>query len=363
MKIHEILREINELAPFSYQESYDNSGLLVGNPETEVNGALLCLDVTEAVVEEAKEAGLGLIIAHHPVIFSGIKRLTGKTYTERIIIKAIQYKIAILCVHTNLDNVYQGVNAIMAEKLELLNTRILKLLPNTLFQLYTYVPEAYLNTVRDALFAAGAGQIGNYSECGFSTSGIGTFKPNEKANPFSGELLVRKEEQEIKIELVFPAALKSAVVAALKRAHPYEEVAFGIIPLQNSVSEIGAGMMGELKEPMPFQTFLQQVKEAFKTGMIRYTKPPENVQKIALCGGSGSFLLPDALAAGADVFLTADFKYHQFFDAEDKIMIVDIGHYESEQFTPEIFYRLFTKKFPTFALQFTSVSTNPVYYF
>lgn len=363
MKIKDIIREINQLAPFSYQESYDNSGLLVGNPEAEVSGALLCLDITEEVLEEARQAGLDLIIAHHPIIFSGIKRLIGQTYTERIVIKAIQYNIALLCVHTNLDNVAQGVNALMAGKLELRHTRILKPMPNTLFQLYTYVPEDYVGKVRDALFEAGGGHIGNYSECAFSYAGTGSFKPNEEANPFSGEKLVRKEDREIKLEMVFPSALKSALIKALKESHPYEEVAFGIIPLQNTIATLGAGMLGELQHAIPAETFLQQVKETFKVGMIRYTKPVRDVQKVALCGGSGSFLLSDAIAAGADVFLTADFKYHQFFDADGKIMIVDIGHYESEQFTPEIFYRLVTKKFPTFALQFTSVNTNPVYYF
>jgi dinuclear metal center YbgI/SA1388 family protein len=364
LTVKDIQAAIQNFAPFQYQESYDNSGLLVGNPEMEVNAAILCLDITEAVINEAIATKSNLIIAHHPILFSGIKNLNGRTYIERVIIKAIKHDIALLAVHTNLDNIKQGVNKKIAEKLGLQNIQVLKPMSDTLRMLYVYVPSTHIEEVKKSLFVAGAGQIGAYDSCSFTSVGQGSFKPSMDAQPFIGEKNELFEGAEIKLEVTFPKHLSGAVTKALHAAHPYEEIAFGILPLQNVMQDIGAGCMGELSAELSETDFLHRIKKNMKVSVIKHSQLCDRlVRKVAICGGSGSFLLADAIAQGADFFITADYKYHQFFDAENKIVIADIGHYESEQFTPEIFYELLSKKFPTFALQITTVNTNPVYYF
>ncbi|MES2701342.1 MAG: Nif3-like dinuclear metal center hexameric protein [Bacteroidota bacterium] len=365
MLVKDIIRAIEDYAPTVYQESYDNSGLQVGDTDAEVTGVLISLDVTEAIVEEALKRGCSMIVAHHPLIFSGLKRISGRTYVERVVMKAIKNDISIYAAHTNLDNVYNGVNAKIAEKLGLINTRVLTTKRGMLSKLYTYAPQAVADKVRDAMFAAGAGTIGRYKQCSFNTSGTGTYKPDKDANPAIGTAGGEREwVDEVKIEVIVEKHQESAVMQALFAAHPYEEVAYELIPLPNANQELGAGMIGNLPLPMPEGDFLAMLKSVMRAGCIRYTEVGgKSITKVAVCGGSGSFLLPDAIRAGADVFITADFKYHQFFDAEGKIIIADIGHYESEQYTCEIFEDILRKKFPNFAILLSNLSTNPVKYF
>lgn len=365
MQIRDILFEIEQFAPLVYQESYDNCGVQVGDVNQTATGAILSLDVTESVVDEAIEAGCNLIIAHHPVIFSGLKSLTGKNYVERVILKAIKNDIVIYAAHTNLDNVQMGVNKKIADKLRLKRTSVLAPVSGKLYKLYTFVPPANAAALKEALFQVGLGQIGEYSECSFGTAGAGTFKPSGNANPTIGSAGGQREEvEEIKLEILVPQHLKSIAVSTLKKHHPYEEVAYELIAIENENQTIGAGMIGELEQPMPVNDFLKYLKERMKTDCIRHTQPhQEMIQKVAVCGGSGSFLLKQAMAAKADIFITGDYKYHQFFDAENRIMIADIGHYESEQFTIEIFSELLKEKFPNFATLFTKTNTNPVNYY
>lgn len=363
MRLKEITSYIETIAPLSYQENYDNAGLLCGEENMEVTGAVICLDSTEAIIDEAIERKANLIIAHHPIIFSGLKKLNGKNYVERVIIKAIKNNIAIYAAHTNLDNVYNGVNGKICERLGLENCKILSPGKNLLKRLITYTPLENAEQVRLALFNAGAGYIGNYNECSFSSSGIGTFKALEGANPHTGEIGKRFQGEEVKVEVVYPSVIEAGLITALLKAHPYEEVAYDLIPLSNSHPKIGAGMIGELKDEMDEMEFLREMKAKMKTDSIRYTSLREKkVKKVAICGGSGSFLLNEAITHKADVFITADFKYHQFFDADGKIVIADIGHYESEQFTMELFYEILKKKFSTFALHLTKINTNPIKY-
>lgn len=365
MLAKDIINAIEAFAPPVYQESYDNCGIQVGNANDEVTGLLLTLDVTEEVLDEALLRNCNMIVAHHPLIFSGLKRISGRNYVERIVRKAIKNDIVIYAAHTNMDNMLEGVNAKIAEKLGLINTSVLSAKTNTISKLYTYAPTNVAGKLRDALFAAGAGHIHQYRECSFNTLGTGTFRPTEGTNPAIGEAGgAREEVEEIKIEVIVEKHAESKVLRALVENHIYEEVAYELVQLPNNNQHIGSGMVGSLPLPMTEADFLAHLQKQMKTDCIRHTalsnKP---IQKVAICGGSGSFLLKDAIAAGADIFITGDFKYHQFFDAEGKIIIADIGHYESEQFTPEIFETILKKKMPTFAILLSNINTNPVKYY
>lgn len=364
MKLREITSYLEELAPLTWQESYDNAGLIVGHPDQEVNGALISLDCTEEVVDEAIQQGINLIISHHPIVFKGLRRFNGSNYVERVVMKAIKHDIALYAIHTNLDNVAEGVNAKIAQRLNLENYRILSPKKQLLRKLVTYVPVSHSEAVRKAMFEAGAGNIGQYSDCSFNAPGIGTFKAQEGADPYVGELGKVHAEDEMRIEVVLPAFKQGRVTAALFKAHPYEEVAYDIYTLENAYQEVGSGMIGDLPEPMNPIGFLAYLKQHLNVQVIRHTVLPQHrVQKIAVCGGSGSFLLQDAIREGAEVFITADFKYHEFFDAEGKIVIADIGHFESEQFTQELLLEVIQKKFPTFAVRLTEKQTNPINYY
>ncbi|WP_114783435.1 Nif3-like dinuclear metal center hexameric protein [Botryobacter ruber] len=361
--IAEVIKELELLAPPHYQESYDNAGLQTGDSSTQVTGALLTLDCTEAVLDEALAKGCNLVIAHHPVIFKGLKQLTGRNYVERTIIKAIQNNIAIYASHTNLDNMHHGVNAKIAQKLELQHTRILVNKPQTLMQLVTFVPTDSTEKVLQALYEAGAGQLGDYRNCSFQVQGTGTFLPTGKAAPAIGEVGKQEQVTENRIEVIFPAYLQHKVMAALRQAHPYEEVAHYLTSLENQNQEIGIGMIGELAEPLQEEAFLAYLKEKMALQGMRYTSVgAKKIKRVAVCGGSGSFLIKDALRQGADALVTGDVKYHEFFDAEGRLLIADIGHYESEVYTKEIFYEALSKKFPTFAFYLSNVNTNPVRY-
>jgi dinuclear metal center YbgI/SA1388 family protein len=363
MQLKDIIQFLEEKAHPSLQESYDNSGLICGHPSMEITGAIICLDSTEEIIDEAIRNGYNLVIAHHPIVFSGLKKLNGKNYIERTIIKAIKNDIAIYAIHTNLDNIIHGVNAKIAEKIGLINCRILSPMKNKLLKLSTYVPHEHAEKVKESLFNAGAGHIGNYSECSFSTQGEGTFKGGDGSNPVYGEKNIRFKAQETKIEVILESHKQHQVFRALQEAHPYEEVAYEIISLVNNFQDIGAGMIGELPEEIDAQDFLKSLKTKMKTDCIRHTNPSkQSIKKVALCGGAGSFLLEDAKRAGADIFITGDFKYHQFFDADGSLVIADIGHYESEQFTIELLGDWLSEKFPTFALRLTENNTNPINY-
>ena len=363
MIIREIISYLDSVAPPAYQESYDNAGLIIGNPGMIITSALITLDVTEAVIDEAIETGCELIIAHHPILFKGIKKINGNSYVERCVIKAIKNDIAIYAAHTNLDNIMGGVNSKICEKIGLTNLSILSPVKEQLFKIVTFIPEDHLDKVREALFDAGAGEIGNYDKCSFSSNGTGTFRGGDEANPYVGEIGEFHFEKEVRFETIIPKHLKNNVIDALLKSHPYEEVAYDIYPLQNSMSQVGSGMIGELPGAENEIDFLSRLLQIFGCKCIRHTyllgKP---VKKVAVCGGSGSYLLPAAIAAGADIFVTADVKFHDFFDAEERIVIADIGHYESEQFTKELFYEILIKKFPNFALRLSEVKTNPALY-
>ncbi len=363
MLIKDIISALEDAAPPAYQESYDNAGLIIGDMTMPCSGVLICLDCIESIVEEAIEKGCNLIIAHHPILFSGIKKLTGKNYIERTLITAIRHGIALYAAHTNLDNMHHGVNFKIAEILGLQNLKILEPKPETLFKLYTFVPKDHTDSVLNALFNAGAGHIGNYSECSYATEGKGTFKAGMQTHPFVGNIEKRHTEDEYKIEVIFPPHLQQGIVKALLSTHPYEEVAYDIIVLQNHNPYIGAGIIGTLSNPMDEKEFLVWLKDTMQTKCIRHTPYiGKKIDTIALCGGAGNFLLQKAIHIGAQVFISGDFKYHQFFDADGKILIADIGHYESEQFTMQLFYDILYKKFPTFALHLTKHNTNPVNY-
>ncbi len=363
MKIAEIIQTLEDFAPISYQESYDNAGLIIGDKMTDCTGVLICLDSVEEVIQEAIDKKCNLVVAHHPIIFSGLKKINGKNYIERTIIKAIKHDIAIYACHTNLDNVKLGVNQMIAEKLKLSATRILDVKKTILKKLYTYVPVDAKDNLLNALFMSGAGNIGHYSECSFSVNGIGTFKGDELSNPKIGEKGIRSNEPEVKIEVLFPAYLENKIIQSLKQNHPYEEVAYEIITLDNDYQNVGSGLIGELENSMDEKEFLLYLKNTMQTACIRYTKLlNQPIKKVAVCGGAGSFLLNRAISQQADVFITGDFKYHQFFDADNQIVICDIGHYESEQYTSQLFNKIITEKFPNFAVQISTINTNPINY-
>ena len=364
MKLSLLIKHLEEFAPSNYQEDYDNSGLLVGSPDQEVYSALVALDCIEKVVDEAILHGCDLIITHHPIVFKGLKRITGKNYVERVILKAISNNIALYAIHTNLDHVKHGVNGVIAGRLGLKNARILSPKKGLLKKLVTFCPSESAADLRKALFEAGAGHIGNYSECSFSTEGVGTFKAGQDADPYVGEIGLQHEEPEERIETVFLAQNERKILLALFQEHPYEEVAYDIYPLENNLDTVGAGMVGWLTEEMEGRAFLALVKEKMDAVVIRHTDVlPKRIRKVAVCGGSGSFLLKEAIAAGADALVTADFKYHEFFDADGKIMITDIGHFESEQFTSDLLIDIIQEKFPNFAIRLTEHNTNPINYF
>lgn len=364
MKIKDIINVLENRAHPSLQEGYDNAGLITGNLQDECTGALCSLDATEAVVEEAISRKCNLIVAHHPIVFKGLKKITGKTYVERTIIKAIKNDIAIYAIHTNLDNILQGVSGYMADKLELTDREPLLTKTGYLKKIYTFVPEAHAEKVRQALFEAGAGHIGNYSECSFNAEGTGTFKGEQGTNPFVGMPGERHAENEIKLEVIFPAWLQQRVTDALLKAHPYEEPAYDILLLENSHQGLGSGLTGLLPKPHDAGFFLERLKKLFNLQVIRHTAPVNrSIRRVSLCGGAGSFLIPSALQAKSDIYITADIKYHEFFDADGQMVLADIGHYESEQFTIDLLHDILQEKFPTFAVLKTAVNTNPVLYY
>jgi len=363
MKIKEITQFLEGIAPLNYQENYDNSGLIVGGEDMQVTSVLICLDSVEEVIEEAIENGCNLIIAHHPIIFSGLKKINGKNHIERTIIKAIKNDIAIYAIHTNLDNIKGGVSSKIADLLDLKNQQILSPKRDLLRKLEVYVPKENAEEVQNALFSSGAGSVGDYKNCSFQSVGVGTFLPSENASPQVGEKGKQERVEEVKIEVIFPKNMEKRLISEMKKAHPYEEVAHQIYILDNVFQEVGSGIVGELETEIDSKMFLETLKKTMKTVCIRHTKLVKNIiKKVAVCGGSGSFLLNNAKGVGADIFITADFKYHEFFNAENDIIIADIGHYESEQFTKELIYDLLINNFSKFAVLLSKINTNPINY-
>lgn len=363
VKIKDVTNYLESIAPLSFQESYDNAGLLTGNSQDEVNGILVTLDCTEAVVNEAIQQGCNLIVAHHPIIFKGLKKITGSNYVSRTVIKAIKNDVAIYAIHTNLDNVHHGVNQKICEKIGLKNPKILSPKTDSLSKLVTFIPKEDTENVLAALHGTGAGQVGNYKNCSFQSDGTGSFKPDALAQPHIGQAGRQEYVNETRVELIFPSFLSQRIIEALRKNHPYEEVAFYVNTLSNENQEVGSGMIGEVDNHVEPLEFLKGLKISMDLKLIRYTsllnKP---VKRVAVCGGSGSFLLPEAIRAGADLFITSDFKYHEFFDADGRITVADIGHYESEVFTKELLQDVLMKKFSTFAIIFSRTVTNPISY-
>jgi dinuclear metal center YbgI/SA1388 family protein len=363
-KIKEVVQYLNQIAPTSLQEDYDNAGLITGQMDIDITGIVIALDCTEEVVLEAITLGCNMVVAHHPIVFRGLKRFNGSNYIEKTIITAIKNDIAIFAIHTNLDNVYSGVNQMFAQKIGLKNLKILAPKPETLNKITFFVPKPHLEVVCNAMHSAGSGNIGNYSHCSFRVEGQGTFTPQVGAQPFTGTLGKKSYEEEVRVEMIMPSHVSNAVIAAMKAAHPYEEVAYYINSLLNDNQEIGAGMWGELENPMETGAFFDMIKHKMGLKIIKHTAIVKNpVRKVALCGGSGSFLIKNALAVGADVYISADFKYHEFFDANGKIIIVDIGHYESEKYTIDLLFSLISNNFSNFALHPTKVDTNPINFY
>ncbi len=364
MKIQEILSVLEAYAHPSMQESYDNAGLITGHTGQDCTGVLCTLDCTEEVIEEAIQKSCNLVVAHHPIVFKGLKQLNGKNYVERAVIRAIKNDIAIYAIHTNLDNAWNGVNHKIAQKLGVKPLQVLQPMGRQLLKLYTYVPHNEVENVKNALFAAGAGTIGNYRECSFSVKGEGTFTAGDDAEPYVGKTGVRHTEPETRLEVLLPVHQKNAVLKALQEAHPYEEVAYELVQLENMHPYAGAGLLTELSEDVDPEEFLKMVKTNMQVPCIKHTaRPHKKIKRVAVCGGAGSFLINNALRAKADVYITSDLKYHEFFDAEDRLWLLDIGHYESEQYTTELLFEILHKKFPTFAVLKASIQTNPVQYY
>ncbi|RYJ51808.1 Nif3-like dinuclear metal center hexameric protein [Flavobacterium petrolei] len=363
MKIKEIISVLEEMAPLAYAEDFDNVGLLVGNQDEEATGILVCHDALENIIDEAIAKNCNLVVCFHPILFSGLKKITGKNYVERAVIKAIKNDIAIYAVHTALDNHQEGVNKIFSDALGLINTKILIPKQNFIRKLVTFTIPENAEEVRNALFDAGAGTIGNYENCSFNSKGIGTYMGNEHSNPQIGERFEFVQGDEIKVEVTFEKHLENKILKALFKSHAYEEVAYEIYELQNQHQNIGLGMIGELKNPMNEKEFLLFAKEKMQCGGIRHSNfIGKEIKKVAVLGGAGSFAIKNAIQAGADAYLTADLKYHQFYEAENKLLLADIGHFESERYTKNYIVEYLRKKILNFAVILSEENSNPVKY-
>ena len=365
MKLFKISNYLDARVPLSFQEEYDNCGLLIGNKNHDISSILVSLDCTEEVLDEAIEKNHNLIISHHPLIFGGVKKIIGSNYVEKIIEKAIKNDISIYAMHTNLDNIFGGVSFQIANKIGLEQVKILKPKATMLTKMTTYCPVSHTDLVKNALFDSGAGRVGKfYDRCSFVSSGVGSFRPLEGASPFSGNVGKDSLSKEDKIEVVFYSHLKSKILSALREAHPYQEVAYVLDDIKNE-SETGSGVIGVLKNKTDLNDFLAFIKKTMNTNVIKYNHiiSKKSIRKIAICGGSGRFLLEDAIKQEADVFITSDFKYHDFFDANNQIIVFDIGHYESEYLTQKLIFNIIKEKFSKLAVHLTSVCTNPILYY
>ena len=364
MIIKDITDCLEEFAPLSFQESYDNAGLLIGDYNWNVEKVLFALDITEAVLDEALKKKCSLVVSHHPLIFHGLKKLSGNELVQRLVVKAVKNDIAVYAMHTNLDKSVHGLNKLICEKLGLINCSLLSPARGMLSKLVTFCPLQYAEKVRQALFNSGAGRIGKYDCCSYNVRGQGSFRASDNTKPFVGDKNIIHFEDEVRIEVIFPSFLGQKLITALKENHPYEEVAFDLYPLSNSYSDAGSGMTGELEQELKTTDFFSKVKSLMEIPVLRHSDGSDrSIKKIAVCTGSGSFLIPDAINAGADVFLTSDLKYHDYFDAYDRLILADIGHYESERFVKDLMVDILIRKFPNFAFLISEINTNPIKYF
>ena len=363
MKVKEVTSYLESIAPLDLQEDYDNSGLIIGDPDLELTSAIVCLDVIEEVIDEAIDNKSNLVISHHPIIFSGVKRITGKNSIERTIIKAIKHNIAIYAIHTNLDVVKSGVNSRIADILELNHQKILSPRKRLLKKLEVYCPNDSVEYVRNTLFKAGAGKIGLYENCSFLSEGEGTFLALDGSSPSIGIRGKENRVRETKIEVTFPHYLQGEIILAMKNAHPYEEVAYHLYDIDNVSQDVGLGMFGDLSQPVEAHEFLERIKQRMKCECIKHTDiVGRKIKRVSVCGGSGSSLIHEAILVNSDIFITSDIKYHDFFTDNDSIIIADIGHYESEQFTKDLIYDLLVNNFPKFAVRLSEINTNPINY-
>ena len=364
MTVNEVISVLKSIIPLAQAEDFDNVGLLCGNLEREISGILVCHDALENVVEEAIVKGLNLIVTFHPIIFSGLKSITGKNYVERAVLKAIENKIAIYAIHTAFDNDFFGVNYRICQELGLQNQKVLMPKKHQLQQLEVFVPQDFSEKVKTAMFEAGAGNIGYYDECSFSISGNGTFRPIEGSDPFSGTKDIRENSNEVAISVIYESYKKNQILAAMKSAHPYEEVAHQIIQLENENQFLGSGRFGELEEAMDEEQFLSLIKDKFNLKAIRHSNfTSKKIKRVGVLGGSGASGIGAAISQNCDAYLTGDLKYHDYFQGEGKMLICDIGHFESEQFVTEHLVEILSQKFTTFAVSKSTEKTNPVNYF
>lgn len=364
MKIKDILPILEEMAPLGTAEDFDNVGLLVGDAQWEATGILVCHDALEEVIQEAVDNNCNLVVCFHPILFSGLKKITGKNYVERAVIKAIKNDVAIYAMHTALDNDPNGVNKIFCNALGLEDTQILVPKENAIKKITTYTTPENAPILRTALFEAGAGSIGNYDQCSYSSVGTGTYRGNEHSNPVIGEKHQLHTAEEIKIELTYPKHREAAIMTALFKNHVYEEVAYELTALTNKNQNMGLGMIGTLKNELDETAFLQLVKDKMDCGGIRHSGLlNKKIKRVAVLGGSGSYAIKHAINSGADAYLTADLKYHQFYEAEKKLLLCDIGHFESERYTKNYIFDYITKKLRNFAIILSQENTNPVKYF
>ena len=362
LKIQSITDCLEQWAPPSLALSYDNCGLLIGDPNQLVKKALVSLDVTEGVVQEAIDQQANLIIAHHPIIFKGLRSIRPTTDSQRAIILAIKHDIAIYAIHTNLDRVDDGVNKALADRLNLSNRSVLEEASN-LYKLITFVPTKDLQVVRNALFSIGAGSIGEYKKTSFVSSGVGSFQGSASSNPSIGKAGEFTEVEEEKLEVLLTDTLLSSALKTLQEYHPYEEVAYDIVPLRNKNQNHGSGMIGELREPLSPDDFIQYLTNHLGLQLVRHSPLIKSkIKRVAICGGAGFDLLKNARQKGADAYVTADLKYHDFFEADSSLLLCDIGHYESEHWVIQEIKDYLTRNFANFAVLSTTVNTNPVHY-
>ena len=364
VSINNIIDLLDEWAPPAYAEDFDNVGLLVGDSSKQCTGVLVSHDCIEVVLDEALDTNCNLIVCFHPILFTGLKKITGRDYVEKVILKAIRNEIAIYALHTRLDNHPEGVNKLLSDRLGLLESKVLIPKPSGLKKLSTYVPKSDVDDVLQALHQAGAGAIGNYSECSFILEGKGQFRGNEKSQPHIGNPSEKTQVEEVQIQVVFESYLKEKIQNALITAHPYENIAYEIFILDNTLDKVGIGRIGKLAQPHTEEQFLSFVKEKLQTQLIRhspFTRKP--IETVAVLGGSGSFAISNALSQKADAFITADLKYHHFYQGGNTLLLLDVGHFESEQFIKNLIVDYLSKKLPNFAIILSHAKTNPVNYF
>ena len=363
MKLHQVIEILEAWTPNNYAESFDNTGLLVGDRNENLTGILVCHDTLETIVDEAIQNNCNFIVSYHPILFDGLKKITGKTYVERAVIKAIQNKISIYALHTALDNQPHGTNKVLSDAIGLTNSKVLIPQSADILKLITYVPKNHAESLKNALFDAGAGNIGNYDQCSFALEGKGTFRGNENSHPVIGEKGIRHTEEEIQLGVIFPKHLKQNVLNVLFANHPYEEVAYELYQTLNTRQDIGMGMIGSLAKPMHEQAFLEHLKTTLNLKIVRHSGfLAKDIQKVAVLAGSGAFSIGEAIAQNADALVTGDLKYHQFFESEGNILLADVGHFESEQFTKYLIHDYLVKKIPNFAVVLSKLNTNPIHY-